>query len=217
MVISRILALGATLLIAACGGGMPNIRPIGGGSEGVALSRFDKAYAAGKASLQRNHIGLALVLFQKALVLQPESVAALNAVGAAYDELHFPGMAARYYAKALELEPRSADTLNNMAISAALAGRPDQARDLFAAALALDFDNPILRANLGLIERADLAGTRMTGGAEEMLAGGPIIERIGMASFSLTVGRRPSALPPYLLGTKGPLSGLRPELTAMNR
>jgi tetratricopeptide (TPR) repeat protein len=216
MVTIRLLVLGATLLLAACGGGMPKIRPVAAMPDGASLAPFDRAYQTGKASMQRNQIGLALILFQKALLLEPDSVAALNAVGAAYDELHFPNLAARYYARALELEPRSADTLNNLAVSAALAGKTEQARTLFAAALAIETGNPILLANLHLLE-----GDRLRQGAampaEALLAARPTVERIGMASFLLTVGKAAPLWPPTIAPAETPLAMLPPTLIAMNR
>ena len=193
---------------------MPEIRAVQTVPASGAVSAFDKAYGGGKASLQRNQIGLALVLFQKALAVRPDSVAALNAVGAAYDELHFPNLAARYYARALEIAPGSADTLNNMAVSAALAGRMDEARSLVAAALAIETGNPILLANVGLLARQGLAQPSVAG---QLLRGEPVVERIGIAAFSLTI-QPPTRPVPGNRGVAAPrLAVPQPELIAMTR
>lgn len=215
MVTPRILALGLMALVAGCGGGFPTIRPIASASDAAILSRFERTYSAGKASMQNDRVGLALVLFQKALALNPESVAALNAVGAAYDELHFPDMAARYYARALVLEPGGVDTLNNMAVSAVLAGKKEQARKLFEMALGIDGGNGIVRTNMRLLDLPRLA---RAGESEESLSNRPAVERIGMAVFQLSIripplapslqplGRLPERLPATL-----------PEILALNR
>ena len=105
--------------ISACAGSMPEIRQLPP-QPTAEVSPFDNAYRAGKIHLRADRVGLALVMFQRALAIDPLSVAALNAVGAAYDKLHRRDLAAQSYAKALAIEPNSADTLNNMAISAAM-------------------------------------------------------------------------------------------------
>ena len=96
MVTTRILALASAVLLAACGSDFPKVRALAADANGASRTRFDQHYEAGKASLRNNRVGLALVLFEKALAIDPTSVAALNAVGAAYDELHHPGLAAAY-------------------------------------------------------------------------------------------------------------------------
>src|SRR5258708_22646644 len=112
-----IIALFASPISISAGAGLlPELRQLPPQAS-AAISPFDNAYRAGKVHLAADRVGLALVMFQQALAIDPLSVAALNALGAAYDKLHRRDLAARYYAKALAIEPDSADTLNNMPIS----------------------------------------------------------------------------------------------------
>jgi Tfp pilus assembly protein PilF len=191
MVKLRFLILAWAIFLAACSSDYPKIRPLALDGNGAALTRFDQHYEAGKASLRNNRVGLALVLFEKALAIEPRSVAALNAIGAAYDELHHPALAAAYYAQALALEPRSADTLNNMAVSAMLAGKIDRARELFEAALDIDAANARIRANIALFDEAAGIGAAATPQPLRPRPDRLSIERIGPAAFRLRVPMPP--------------------------
>ena len=183
MVKSSIVLACAALLLAGCGGSL-HIRPVTNG--GSALSRFDQLYASGKASLRQDRVGLALVYFEKALAIEPRSVAVLNAVGTAYDELHHPALASRYYAQALAIEPRSADTLNNMAVSALLAGKQAEARELFETAFAIDSRDARIRTNIALLDL--MAAPRVARlQPNEGKAPGLVIERTGPAAFRLNL------------------------------
>jgi tetratricopeptide (TPR) repeat protein len=179
----RNIAFFATAMsISACAGLMPEIRQLPPQTT-AEVSPFDNAYRAGKIHLAADRVGLALVMFQQALAIDPLSVAALNALGAAYDELHRRDLAARYYAKALAIEPNSAETLNNMAISAAMAGEQEKARTLIGRALALDPANDVIRQNAGMVR-----ATR-----EPILPGDaavenrPSLERTGLFEITLTI------------------------------
>jgi hypothetical protein len=79
----KILSLAAiALLVSACADAMPEIRPLPGHAAADILP-FDSVYAAGKAHLAANRVGLAVVMFRRALAIDPLSVAALNATGTA--------------------------------------------------------------------------------------------------------------------------------------
>jgi len=194
----RLALVAGTLSLVACAGHGFDVRPVQRGLDAKTLSAFDQAYEGGKAQLQSNHVGLALVLFEKALALDPNSVAALNAVGTAYDELHFPQIAGRYYARALALEPNSADTLNNMALSARIAGKPDEARTLFERAIAADAANRTIRANLDAIE-APVRTAAAAPSEEDAPADVPVVERVGQNAFKLV-------LPPQTAAQAHPIS-----------
>ena len=196
MVTIRILAILSTLWVAACTSGFPAIRPLALTGSGATPSRFTQTYDAGKTSMRHDRVGLALVLFQKAVAIEPNSIAALNAVGTAYDELHHPELAARYYAAALALDPTSADTLNNMGVSAMVAGRRDEARDLFERALALDGENARIHANIALFERTAKAAEPRVQSPMRSSAQ-PLVERIGRDLFRLVIAAPPlRSLPP---------------------
>jgi tetratricopeptide (TPR) repeat protein len=137
-----------SFLVAACGGvTMPTVRPLPMTANDK-MSPFDVAYDAGKRHLLADRPGLAVVMFERALAIDPGSVVALNAIGSAYDDLHRPDAARPYYVKALAIEPENADTLNNMAISAAMTGDTDTATGLFNRAAALDPNNPLIQENM---------------------------------------------------------------------
>ena len=149
MVSGKLLLLGTTLCLGACmGSEYPNIRPIPAQSS-ERSSPFDRAYQEGKQQLSGGYAGLAVVAFQRAIRLNPLSIAAMNGIGAAYDELKRYDIAQRYYRQALQLAPRSADTLNNIAVSLQLAGDPT-AREWFERAAQADPANITITANLAL-------------------------------------------------------------------
>jgi Tfp pilus assembly protein PilF len=144
------LVLFAGGLLAACSGDkFPEIKPLTLDQSNV--SAFDATYASGKDLMRTDHPGLAAVTFAKATLIDPQSVAALNATGASFDELHAPALAAPWYQRAIVIEPRSSDTLNNMALSAALAGDRARSLALFERALAIDPENAAIRANLAVL------------------------------------------------------------------
>jgi tetratricopeptide (TPR) repeat protein len=181
----RVVLVAGTLSLSACATHSADVRAVQHGLDAKTLSAFDQAYEGGKAQLMSDHVGLALVLFEKALAIDPKSVAALNAVGTAYDELHFPQIAARYYTRALALEPNSADTLNNMALSARIAGKPEEARILFERALAADAANRTIQANLGAIDapvQTAAAPSEETGPSDA-----PVIEQVGQDAFTIVI------------------------------
>lgn len=171
------------LCVAACGDATTDVRPLST-VQSVETSPFDRAYQAGKAHLMADRIGLAIVLFEKALARDQLSVAALNGLGAAYDELHRPDVAKTYYLKALAIEPKGADTLNNMAISAAMAGDPATARDLLVAAASLDPANSTIRSNLQIATLApqDRPPSPRAAGTDR-----PQVERSGLMELTLTI------------------------------
>ena len=185
----RSAAVLLALLVSACGGVTPQIRPYPM-PESANVSPFVRAYEAGKAHLVADRVGLAIVMFERALAIDPRSVAALNGIGTAYDELHRPEIAKHYYSRAIALEPKSADTLNNMAISAALAGNRQAAARLFAGAAALDPTNEVIRENILIDQQSLYSPARVPVTHETMFQGDedrPQIERTGFDEFTLTL------------------------------
>jgi tetratricopeptide (TPR) repeat protein len=189
-------ALIAALLVAGCTGTMPDIRPLPM-AQTVQTSPFDNAYQAGKTYLVTDRVGLAVVMFQKALAYDPLSVAALNAIGAAYDQLHRPEVAKTYYLQALAIEPNGADTLNNMAVSAALAGDEMAAHDLFAQAAKIDPANATIRDNLQVARMTPPEAPPTSLAESDFDPSRPYLERTGLAEVTLTIpGVVVQTLPP---------------------
>jgi tetratricopeptide (TPR) repeat protein len=210
--------LAVTLLLAACGGTMPEIRPLAM-AQSLEMSPYAEAYQSGKAHLMADRVGLAIVMFEKALAFDPLSVAALNAIGTAYDELHRPEVAKAYYVKALAIEPNSADTLNNMAVSAAMAGDEAAAHDLFARAAQLAPANSTISDNIqvaGMTPQDDLASL------PDADANRPRLERTGLSEITLTI---PATVietwtlpaPTKLVVTENAAVVERPEVAAITR
>jgi tetratricopeptide (TPR) repeat protein len=142
------------LLLPACGSAeLPAVRahvlP-----ESTTSSPFEAAYTVGKKHLAADRLGLAIVMFEKALVIDPLSVNALNACGVAYDDLHRYKVALAYYKRALMIEPNSADTYNNMAVSALMSQDYASAEAYFAQAAKLDPNNETIRNNMLALQQA---------------------------------------------------------------
>jgi Flp pilus assembly protein TadD len=174
----------AALLTGCSTGGKLNVRPLGP-TASVPASPFESAYQAGKNHLLADELGLAIVMFQKALAINPIAISALNANGIVYDELHRSDVAKRYYMRALAIEPNSLETLNNMGVSLRLAGKPNEARYFFQRAMAVDNSNKTIRANLARLDEIDTMPslTASTEQPEER----PDLERSGLAIYTLTI------------------------------
>jgi tetratricopeptide (TPR) repeat protein len=127
------------------------------------------------------------------LAIDPTSVAALNAIATAYDQLHRPDVAKVYYRKALAIEPNSADTLNNMAVSAANSGDAKTASELFARAAESAPNDGTIRENMQLAGLASPTEPSPpdSGIMPEVIAAidesRPQIERTGLNEFTLTL------------------------------
>lgn len=130
--------------------------------DGIALDLFEDSelqptasnYEKGKAEFMGGHMGLAVLHFQAALVEQPESIEALNGLGASFDQLGRYDLSARAYTRALELSPDDIQTLNNMGYSYLLQGRHDIAVAYLRAAAALSDGDAKIQANRILAEDA---------------------------------------------------------------
>jgi hypothetical protein len=166
---------------------MPEIRPQTQ-SYAAEATPFAAAYRDGKTQLMAHRVGLAIVMFEKALSYDPLSTEALNGMGAAYDELHRPDLAKAYYTKALDLEPRGADTLNNIAVSAALGGDMKRARDFFSRAVELEPGNSTIRANMVLAALTPVGPPPAIPDAKaEAEADRPSLARTGLMELTLTI------------------------------
>lgn len=80
------------------------------------------ALAEGRALLIGNNPAQALSAFQVALAQAPQSVAALNGIGIAYDRLGRSDLARQHFEMALALEPDAADIAHNLGLALERAG-----------------------------------------------------------------------------------------------
>jgi Tfp pilus assembly protein PilF len=191
-------ALILLLVMTACGAlPTPKVRPVPLATGEVRQTPFDAAYDEGKRHLAADRLGLAIVMFDKALVINPRSVIALNACGAAYDDLHRYAVAHAYYSRALQIEPENTDTWNNMAVSAMMAHDLETAWRYLAKAISLDPNNDIVGNNMRLLAHATEPVTKKTDiGDDDDDPSRPTVERVGSDELHLIIHPppRPKAL-----------------------
>jgi tetratricopeptide (TPR) repeat protein len=111
-------------------------------------------YDRGVASFAAGQFGLSTNAFHEALERSPDSVAALNGLGATYDHLGRHDLAARYYGRAMAVDPGSPQTLNNIGYSYMLQGKFDLAVVFLRDAQQLDANDPAIAANRAIAEAA---------------------------------------------------------------
>jgi len=137
---------------------MPTIKPIyiTHGSDTA-----DSYYTLGKYYFWQNRSDKAQEAFQQALKLQPDSVDALNGLGAVYDRLGQFEAAQRSYRLALGKAPEAAYIWANLGYSLLLQGRAATAVALLEKAVELDPANTMARRHLTLAteEAARLAAS----------------------------------------------------------
>jgi tetratricopeptide (TPR) repeat protein len=113
----------------------------------------------GRALLVTGQYGLAIDALSRVLHDQPGSVRALNLIAEAYDRLHRYDLGDRYHAKALEVDPNSVAALNNWGFSYLVRGDRARAKDLLERAEAIKADQPVVLANLRLVNGGEPATT----------------------------------------------------------
>ncbi len=147
----RMLSISVALAMVACSSspprdGMPAPLfaepPVGN----VLASNLDIA----RAEFGRGNYGNAIEYLEKELAQKPASVAALNGLGACYDQLGRYDVAQRYYFRALDLSPESSRTLSNIGFSYLQQGRHREAVALLELALQKDGGNQVAVNNLAL-------------------------------------------------------------------
>ncbi|MCB1671003.1 MAG: LytR C-terminal domain-containing protein [Gammaproteobacteria bacterium] len=118
----------------------------------------------------RGNYGSAIEYLEKELAAKPSSVAALNGLGACYDQLGRYDVAQRYYFRALDMAPDSSQTLSNIGYSYLQQGRHRDAVAILELALQKNGGNQVAANNLelarsGLVEGVELI--RMAGAATD--------------------------------------------------
>lgn len=159
----------AALAIGGCSSAqMPSDVRWSGRAADAASDDASYHYARGKAQLVAGNASLALDGFRKALRLNPNSIDALNGLGAAYDRMGRFDLSRNYYERALGLDPQSRMTLNNFGYSLALQGKRLEAQAMLARAEqgARDPVADIAARNLATLaphKRAEQVPTRAVG------------------------------------------------------
>ncbi|HLZ66526.1 MAG TPA: tetratricopeptide repeat protein [Aliidongia sp.] len=170
----------------------PTFRPISSAAD-QPLSASQRTYQEGKDHLQAGRNGLAIVYFERSLAADPSSVAALNALGVAYDRLHKYAVAQEFYTRALQLDQTSADTWNNMAVSLRLAGAPEAARKFLAEAMKLAPANRTINANKTEFDepqpgpKAIVTASFSEPASDEEDMARPRLQRAGLREYDLTL------------------------------
>lgn len=101
-----------------------------------------------RSAFRTGNYGIAISHLERELAARPESVSALNGLGAAYDQIGRFDVAQRYYFRALELASDPTTTLANLGYSNQLQGKTVAAAKILQLALSLDPDNEIANANM---------------------------------------------------------------------
>lgn len=104
-----------------------------------------------RTAFNNGNYGIAISHLERELGLRPESIAALNGLGASYDQLGRFDVAQRYYFRALELAPDPATTLANLGYSNQLQGNTSDAAQILELALYYDPRNEVARANMDAV------------------------------------------------------------------
>ncbi len=89
----------------------------------VAATPYDR----GRQYFDEGRLAASIEQFRLVVAADPNSVAALNGLGAAYDRMGRFDLSASYYERALRLAPDSTQTLNNLGVSYLMQGKPDLA------------------------------------------------------------------------------------------
>jgi len=157
----NILSASIVIVVAGCASSPLNDAPqsrsqaaLPAASQGV-LSNLDIA----RSEFSRGNYGNAIQYLEKELAQKPASVAALNGLGACYDQLGRYEVAQRYYFRALDLAPESSQTLSNIGYSYLQQGRNREAVAILELALQKNDGNQVAANNLelaksGLVDNA---------------------------------------------------------------
>lgn len=208
----------ALLLLGGCTHAWPETNPaIVGLDAGTA---GDDPYAAGRSALATGQPAAAVGLFRHALRAEPHSVAALNGLAIAYDELGRFDVSRSVYERALRLDPASPMTQNNLGRSLLRQGMTDAAIRLLQQAqlAAAGPDLQIIRANLASVpgpRPLTPDGTRR--GASAAPAGPFRVERLGARTHLVrtqSFAAHPSHVPEFGVAAIGSTAASANELPA---
>lgn len=136
-------------------------------------------------AFDRGHYGIAISYLERELARKPESVLALNGLGASYDKLGRFNIARRYYFRALDIDPASSLTIGNIDYSYMLQGKSVEVANLYGLALEYDAGNLSVAAKLDALEGS-------SNREEEYL---PKLEEAPVATMASEPAEAPSVLP----------------------
>jgi Flp pilus assembly protein TadD len=146
-------AMLAAILTAGCTtSGIDTLETAALGADSRDISAAD--LREGRAQFMAANYGLAEKHFRKAVELRASNAEAWLGLAAAYDQLGRFDFADRAYDQLLKLAGRRPQIVNNMGYSHLLRGDKAKARKLLFEAKAALPDDPLVAANLALLERS---------------------------------------------------------------
>ena len=149
-------SLAGLLVASLLGGCVPHEEELT--TESLRHDRYDlrpiheEDLAKGRKHYHAGAYGLAEERFRAAIERNPNQTAAWVGLAASYDELRRFDLAERAYRRALSLNGRTALLLNNFGYHYLLQGKKSQARAILKEAARKAPDDPIIQANLELLE-----------------------------------------------------------------
>jgi tetratricopeptide (TPR) repeat protein len=126
----------------------------------------ERLVAEGRSAFERGEVAVARDFFQKALALNPASVAAHTHLGMLSDSAGDLEEAARHFAQAARLDPSSSSARNNYGVILQRLGRTREAAAEFEASLRADARQPNALVNLAQIRFAGGTPTDLRASAD---------------------------------------------------
>lgn len=166
MVIANTFNLGRPILVLVALGLLSAVPGVSCAQAAIASTRnnnvsraeqAERLVAEGEAAFERGEMTVARDFFQRALVINPGSVAAHTSLGMLADNAGDLEEAARHFARAVRLKPSSSSARNNYGVILQRLGRTREAAAEFEASLRADARQPNALVNLAQIRFA--AGT----------------------------------------------------------
>jgi tetratricopeptide (TPR) repeat protein len=141
-------AVSAGLMLSGCSLDVFGWRSSTAGQDSATLVAQSANLEMARSAFNNRNYGIAISHLERELAVRPESVSALNGLGAVYDQIGRFDVAQRYYFRALELASDPSPTLANLGYSAQLQGKPGEALRILELALYFDPGNEVARANI---------------------------------------------------------------------
>lgn len=152
-IVRGVMALSSALVLSGCllelpgrGSTRAEQPPSTRVAESASMQMARSAFTSGRYGIAISHL-------ERELSVRPESVAALNGLGAAYDQIGRFEVAQGYYFRALELASDPTTTLANLGYSRQLQGNPDEAAKILQLALYYGPHNEVANKNLQTVRR----------------------------------------------------------------
>jgi len=150
----------------------------------------ERLVAEGAAAFERGEVTVARDFFQKALGLNPASVAAHTHLGMIADSAGDLEEAARHFARAARLQPSSSSSRNNFGVILQRLGRTREAAAEFEASLRADARQPHALVNLAQIRFASGTPTGLSAAADLFARAYEIAPDAGIARAQTVIALR---------------------------